>query len=112
MSKWKIRSNLFSWKKIINIHFNFDFLLCNSSLQLLKVLDQRQIPAKEIWLPVDSVEQMHEYILTLAVRGAPLIGCAAALSLALHVISSWPKYSQFLSISHPSNKLTQKIVSL
>jgi methylthioribose-1-phosphate isomerase len=93
MPQWKIRSNYFLVKNIINIHFIFNFILCNSVLQTLKVLDQRQIPAKEIWLPVDSVEQMHEYILTLAVRGAPLIGCAAALSLAFHVVSSWPKYS-------------------
>jgi methylthioribose-1-phosphate isomerase len=43
-------------------------------------------------LPVERIEQMHDYILQLAVRGAPLIGCAAALALAVHVVKAWPKY--------------------
>ena len=58
----------------------------------MQVLDQRLLPTQEVWLPVERIEQMHEYILQLAVRGAPLIGCAAALALAVHVVKAWPKY--------------------
>lgn len=49
----------------------------------LEVLDQRQLPDGEQWIRIDSPAMMIEAIQTLAVRGAPLIGVAAALSLAL-----------------------------
>lgn len=45
-------------------------------------MDQRVLPTTETWLPVNKLEDIYEYILVLAVRGAPMIGCAAALSLA------------------------------
>lgn len=45
-------------------------------------MDQRLLPKEEKWLGVNSLEDIYEYILVLAVRGAPMIGCAAALSLA------------------------------
>ena len=40
------------------------------------------MPKEETWLPVNSLEDLYGYILELAVRGAPMIGCAAALALA------------------------------
>jgi methylthioribose-1-phosphate isomerase len=49
---------------------------------IVEILDQRVLPKQETWLPVHSLEDIFEYILVLAVRGAPMIGCAAALSLA------------------------------
>lgn len=48
----------------------------------LRVLDQRQLPHEERWVECRSSEHMVELIRTLAVRGAPLIGVAAALALA------------------------------
>jgi methylthioribose-1-phosphate isomerase len=48
----------------------------------LWILDQRLLPQSETWMPVRSTEDMVEAIQTLKVRGAPLIGVAAALSLA------------------------------
>lgn len=48
----------------------------------LEVLDQRHLPDQENYLPVRHPDDMVEYIATLAVRGAPLIGVAAALALA------------------------------
>ncbi len=47
----------------------------------LTVLDQRQLPLKEAWIEVTSVDHMVQLIKQLSVRGAPLIGVAAALSL-------------------------------
>jgi methylthioribose-1-phosphate isomerase len=47
------------------------------------VLDQRRLPAEEIWLRCERVEEVAEAIRTLAVRGAPAIGLAAAYGLAL-----------------------------
>ena len=49
----------------------------------LEVLDQTLLPEQEIWLPVSSSADMISHIQRLAVRGAPLIGVAAALALLL-----------------------------
>lgn len=49
----------------------------------LFILDQRELPEKEVWLPVRTPEEMIGAIRSLALRGAPLIGVAAALALGL-----------------------------
>lgn len=49
----------------------------------LWILDQTQLPQKEVWLESPSAESMIQIIRDLKVRGAPLIGVAAALQLAL-----------------------------
>jgi methylthioribose-1-phosphate isomerase len=48
----------------------------------LRLLDQRALPGEERWLELDTLEPIAEAIETLAVRGAPAIGCAAALGMA------------------------------
>ena len=52
---------------------------------VLWILDQRQLPREETWLRCESVVDVAEAIRTLAVRGAPAIGLAAAYGLALAV---------------------------
>ena len=49
----------------------------------LLVLDQRALPAEERWIRCERPEQVADCIRTLAVRGAPAIGLAAAYGLAL-----------------------------
>jgi methylthioribose-1-phosphate isomerase len=49
----------------------------------LVVLDQRALPREERWIRCKSAEQVAECIRTLAVRGAPAVGIAAAYALAL-----------------------------
>ena len=49
----------------------------------LEVLDQTLLPAEERWVTVPDAETMIALIQKLAVRGAPLIGVAAALALAV-----------------------------
>jgi methylthioribose-1-phosphate isomerase len=49
----------------------------------LLVLDQRALPAEERWIRCETVEQVADCIRTLAVRGAPAIGIAAAYAMAL-----------------------------
>jgi methylthioribose-1-phosphate isomerase len=49
----------------------------------LLVLDQRRLPAEETWVRCETTEQVAECIRTLAVRGAPAIGLAAAYGLAV-----------------------------
>jgi methylthioribose-1-phosphate isomerase len=49
----------------------------------LLVLDQRALPGTERWLRCESPADVADCISTLAVRGAPAIGIAAAYGLAL-----------------------------
>jgi methylthioribose-1-phosphate isomerase len=49
----------------------------------LLVLDQRALPQAESWIRCETPEQVADCIRTLAVRGAPAIGLAAAYALAL-----------------------------
>jgi len=54
----------------------------------LVLLDQRRLPGEEIYLTLTTLEGVAEAIESLAVRGAPAIGCTAALGLALVARSS------------------------
>jgi methylthioribose-1-phosphate isomerase len=46
------------------------------------LLDQRRLPGEEVYLTLASVEEVARAIEDLVVRGAPAIGCAAALGVA------------------------------
>lgn len=48
----------------------------------LSVLNQQKLPHEEEWINVRAPEQMVEIITSLKVRGAPMIGIAAVLSLS------------------------------
>jgi methylthioribose-1-phosphate isomerase len=48
----------------------------------LWVLNQQKLPHEEEWIDVKSTEEMVEIITSLKVRGAPMIGIAAVLSLS------------------------------
>ncbi|MHA7878819.1 MAG: S-methyl-5-thioribose-1-phosphate isomerase [Saccharospirillum sp.] len=48
----------------------------------LSILDQRRLPAYEVWHHCETPDQLIGHIHSLAVRGAPLIGLAAALMVA------------------------------
>jgi methylthioribose-1-phosphate isomerase len=54
----------------------------------VELLDQRKLPAEERYLVLSSVEEVAEAIESLAVRGAPAIGCAAALGVARGAVTS------------------------
>jgi len=49
----------------------------------LRLLDQRRLPREEAWIDCLSADDAAQAIRSLAVRGAPLIGVAAAWGLAL-----------------------------
>jgi methylthioribose-1-phosphate isomerase len=49
----------------------------------LLLLDQRRLPAEEVWLRCETPAAVADAIRTLAVRGAPAIGLAAAYGMAL-----------------------------
>ncbi|MCX5889485.1 MAG: S-methyl-5-thioribose-1-phosphate isomerase [Deltaproteobacteria bacterium] len=49
----------------------------------IKLLDQRKLPQEEIYLEIRDYHEVIEAIKTLAIRGAPAIGVAAAMGAAL-----------------------------
>jgi methylthioribose-1-phosphate isomerase len=49
----------------------------------LVLLDQRELPTRETYLTCREVEEVAQAIESLAVRGAPAIGCTAAFGVAL-----------------------------
>ena len=58
-------------------------VLYDEGRDLVRLLDQRRLPAEETWLELSTAEQVADAIRTLAVRGAPAIGVAAAYGLAV-----------------------------
>ena len=66
----------------------------------LKLLDQRALPGKELWLDVRDIETAARAIEDMVVRGAPAIGCAAAWGLAVdtwqhsksYTFKTWSQY--------------------
>jgi methylthioribose-1-phosphate isomerase len=51
----------------------------------VRILDQTLLPARETYRDLDSVEDVAEAIRTLRVRGAPLIGIAAAMGVVVAI---------------------------
>jgi methylthioribose-1-phosphate isomerase len=49
----------------------------------IRLIDQRLLPGELVMLDVTSVEQLCECIRTMAVRGAPALGAAGAMGVAL-----------------------------
>ena len=49
---------------------------------MLRLLDQTRLPTEEVYFDVDRLPVLIDAIRRLAVRGAPAIGCAAALGMA------------------------------
>ncbi len=52
------------------------------------MLDQRKLPREEIYVTLRTVEDVALAIETMVIRGAPAIGCAAALGVALAATTS------------------------
>ncbi|NWL78678.1 S-methyl-5-thioribose-1-phosphate isomerase [Pseudomonas taiwanensis] len=50
---------------------------------VLHLLDQRALPAEEVWLSYDSAEGVAQAIRQMVVRGAPAIGISAAYGVVL-----------------------------
>jgi methylthioribose-1-phosphate isomerase len=55
--------------------------------RVLKILDQTQLPGREEWIDSPTPETMVPIIRELKVRGAPLIGVAAAVQMGMYAES-------------------------
>jgi methylthioribose-1-phosphate isomerase len=49
----------------------------------IQTIDQTRLPAEEVWLSLETVEELAEAISSLRVRGAPALGVAGGLGVAL-----------------------------
>lgn len=54
----------------------------------LELLDQRELPGREVRIRCENVESLAEAIRTLAVRGAPAIGISAAYGAAIAMMEA------------------------
>lgn len=74
----------------------------------LFIIDQQKLPRKEEWFKVESPEDMILAIKELKVRGAPLIGVAAALCLGQYLfkkgpgIEEWNSWAEKIRDSRPT----------
>ena len=49
----------------------------------VRIIDQRDLPAREVWRDLRTIDDVCGAIQSLAVRGAPAIGVAAAFGVVL-----------------------------
>ena len=52
----------------------------------IRIIDQRKLPLEEVYVDLRSSSEVAEAIKTMAIRGAPLIGVAAAFGVALEAL--------------------------
>lgn len=78
------------------LKFNFDLEAKKSELFLL---DQTLLPRQEVWNKISTPQEMISAIQLLQVRGAPLIGVAAALCLTQEALKNF-KPDLLFKISH------------
>lgn len=88
--------------------FGFDSVEISEDNSKVIILDQTLLPNKEEFLEIDSLEKLIDSIVKLRVRGAPAIGVAAALGMAVILNKSESKSFDELSaeLEHISQKLT------
>ena len=79
----------------------------------LRIIDQTKLPEELVYLESDTDVEIYDYIKRLVVRGAPAIGCAAALGLGAVIqhskaktrddfLKDVKKVSDFLAQSRPT----------
>ncbi|KAF2072682.1 hypothetical protein CYY_006016 [Polysphondylium violaceum] len=86
--------------------FKFLSIRYDNEASKLEILDQRKLPDIEEWLECKEPSDMVTYIKQLSVRGAPLIGVAASMSLYNHVRCNQGKLND-QEILEISNQLRQ-----
>ena len=88
--------------------FGFDSVDISEDNSKIIILDQTLLPNKEEFLEIDSLEKLIDSIVKLRVRGAPAIGVAAALGMAVILNRSESKSFDELSaeLKYISQKLT------
>lgn len=74
----------------------------------LELLDQRLLPFESIYIPVESPQAAHDAIRSMVVRGAPAIGCTAALATAAWLVHQGAG-SQFATAADAASVIQGKL---
>jgi len=69
----------------------------DSNKDCIKILDQRKLPFDESWLEIERLKELEEAIKTLAVRGAPLLGVAAAFGVYIAIKDFDGSYQELIA---------------
>ena len=77
--------------QVSNSIIQFKTIEYNKKNNEIKILDQRQLPEKEIYMTLKNVEDVYQAIKNMNVRGAPLIGVAAAYGVVMSAAGGNPK---------------------
>lgn len=56
-----------------------------------RLIDQRRLPEEEVYVDIDSVDEMYKAIKEMLIRGAPAIGVAAGYGIALAALENCDK---------------------
>jgi methylthioribose-1-phosphate isomerase len=56
----------------------------------VRLIDQRRLPGELVFLEARTLDQLYDAIRTLAVRGAPALGVAGAMGIALAAVTGVP----------------------
>src|ERR671915_1173882 len=62
------------------------------------MVDQRKLPGQELYLRCRSAQEVARAIRTMVIRGAPAIGVAAAMGIALGMRRSWAKGTKAFAV--------------
>ncbi len=54
----------------------------------VKIIDQRKLPYEEVYVDINTAEEMYEAIKNMMIRGAPAIGVAAGYGVALAALKN------------------------
>ncbi len=74
-----------------NSIIQFKTIEYNKQNNEIKILDQRRLPEKEIYVTLKKVEDVYQAIRNMNVRGAPLIGVTAAYGVVMSAVGGNPK---------------------
>ena len=66
-----------------NIPLGYDSVEFPSDCEWIKIIDQSQLPNKELFLTITSIEEAVDAIIKLKVRGAPALGVFTAACIAM-----------------------------
>jgi methylthioribose-1-phosphate isomerase len=70
---------------------------------VIVMVDQRKLPAQEVYVRCHSPQEVAKAIRTMVIRGAPAIGVSAAMALALGVRRSTAKGTRQLAVEFQKN---------
>lgn len=77
-----------------------DYFSIKFENQKLIFLDQTKLPLEEVYIETDNLERIAEAIERLEIRGAPLIGIAAAYALALSLKNVNAEHEKVFNLSY------------